>query len=227
MIAAIQRPRFLPGPDFFRLMLEADLFLLLDEEPRGNGTHGDRALISGRGGLSWLTVPPTPEGAKNWGRKASRALRDAYRDASFYELYAPALEDILEEGWERLIELDLRLIETLRRMLGIYTPMVRASALGDGVGGLVALCRKAGASRVVAAEDTVSEFGRGALERAGISVSRRRYAPPRYAQYPRPRGQVPGLSVVDLLFHCGPDGGSVLKEEVFSHVVSNEAEAAD
>ena len=226
MIVTIHQPHFLPWLGYLHRMAQADLFVLLDhvQFERGNrASYQNRTRHRMDGEARWLTVPVVQrshkerildkqidtrdDGARWRGPSLYATLRHAYREAPYRDLYAPALKEIFEAPWERLIDLNLALLEVLRDAFGIRTPLVRSSQLG--VSGakselIIDICRAVGAGTFLGGlGGTRTYLDREAFERAGIRVQWQQFQHPKYKQC-GPAPFVAGLSSVDLLFNCGP-----------------------
>ena len=228
MIVTLHQPLFLPWLGYLDRMAHADLFILLDHVQFERRNYQNRARIRFDGEARWLTVPVvqrsrdeliiekridnSPVGPDRWwGSRHFKTLCYAYRDAPFFNDYAPQLREILQSPCERLVDLNLALIEMLRSAFGIRTPMVRSSELG--VGGrkselMLNLCLAVGAKTFLGGMGGSREYlDVAAFERAGVEVTWQQYRHPRYPQC----GSAPfiaGLSSLDLLANCGPQGPS-------------------
>jgi hypothetical protein len=224
MLVAIHQPNFLPWLGYFDRMVNADLFVLLDHVQFERRNYQNRTLIRLEDEARWLTVPvvqlsqkekivdkrvdnPAEEGTRWWGPNSFNTLRYAYRKAPYFELYAPRLREILETRWDKLVDLNIATLEFVREALEIRTPMVRSSTLpveGQRSGLLLDICRKVGASAFLGGMGG----SRGYLDKEAFAVAKmgvvwQEFRPPQYAQC----GEapfIPGLSVLDVLFNCGP-----------------------
>src|SRR4029079_12328881 len=233
MIVTIPQPRFLPWLGCLDRMLQADLFVLLDHVQFERRNYQNRTRIRFDGEARWFTVPVvqqsrderiidkqidnSPCGADRWwGSRHFKTLCYAYRDAPFFDDYAPYLRSIFESRFERLVDLDLALLELLRNALDIRTPMVRSSELG--VGGrkselMLNLCLATGAKVLLGGMGGSREYLDGAaFERAGVDVRWQQFRHPRYAQC-GPQPFIPGLSSIDLLANCGPGSRACLDRQ--------------
>ena len=173
----------------------------------------------------WLTVPVLQrsqkesilekevdnrlEGPRHWSAIQLATLRHAYREAAFTSLYLPVLKNLLSARWQHLASLNFALLEVLRDAFGIRTPVVRSSELGaqGAKSGLILdICRKLGAGTFLGGMGGSREYlEREAFERAGVSVHWQEFRHPVYPQC----GSAPftaGLSSIDLLLNCGPQG---------------------
>jgi hypothetical protein len=167
MIVSIHQPCYLPWLGYLQRMAQADVFVLLDhvQFERANYQNRTRVLVDGE--PRWLTVPVVQrsqkesvldkeidnrlEGPRHWGRVHAATLRHAYRAAPYANLYLPALKEILEARWERLVDLDYAMLDVLRDAFGIRTPLVKSSELdvvgmrADGEPGAARVARGKGA----------------------------------------------------------------------------------
>jgi hypothetical protein len=173
----------------------------------------------------WLTVPVLQrsqkesilekevdnrlEGPRHWAVVQLSTLRHSYREARFASLYLPVLKEIFSARWDRLLELNLALLEVLRDAFGIRTPLVRSSELGaQGAKSelILELCRKLGADTFLGGMGGSRDYlDREAFQRAGVGVLWQEFRHPAYPQC----GSAPfiaGLSSIDLLLNCGPQG---------------------
>jgi len=113
--------------------------------------------------------------------------------------------------FERLVELNLMIIEYLKKHLGIYTPIMMQSDLGiHGKGNelLIQLCRKVGANDYLAQDGAKKHLNAKLFGEAGITL---RFFGPPSPVYPQLWGDfVHDLSAFDLLFNCGPKSHEIL-----------------
>ncbi|HEX6937963.1 MAG TPA: WbqC family protein [Longimicrobiales bacterium] len=226
-VVAVHQPEHLPWLGFFAKLDAADLMVSLDVVPfRKNYFQNRNRVLGHDGGPLWLTVPvrldghlageirtvPIAEDGR-WRRKYLRTLEQRYaRHPHFPEVFEPVAR-IVEAEWGGIAELNLALIDALRRPLGIDTPIVRASALGvTGTRSelLAAICRRVGATVYLSGPSGRAYLDPAPFEAAGIRVAFHDYDHPAYPQ----RGSeafVSHLSVVDLLFNCGSAAGEILR----------------
>ncbi|MBI3271487.1 MAG: WbqC family protein [Planctomycetes bacterium] len=221
----VLQPSYLPWLGYFDQMARADHFVYYDDVQFDKHGWRNRNQVKGPGGAQWLTVPVLTKdkfGQRNdeirinndspWGRKHAAALRQNYARAPFLKEVLPPLEEVLSRRWELLLDLVLASNEVLRRLLGLATPLARASALGIGGGQterLVNLCRHFGATRYLSGSSARDYLDEERFRAAGIRLEYQDY---RHPTYPQLHGEFVGhLSVVDLLMNCGRDGLGILR----------------
>jgi hypothetical protein len=233
MNVAIHQPNFVPWLGYFDRMLRADLFVLLDHVQFERRNYQNRCLIRCEDEGKWLTVPVVQlsqkekiidkridnpadvNGARWWGPNHFNTLRYAYRKAKHFDLYAPKLREILEARWEKLVDLNIATLEFVREALEITTPMVRSSTLpvdGQKSALLLAICRQVGATSFFGGMGGSREYlDKEAFAAADMGTVWQQFSHPVYPQ----AGAAPfmkGLSVLDLLFNCGPASAEIARQ---------------
>ena len=224
MIAAIHQPQYLPWLGYFGKMLKADVFCYLDNVQYKKNEWQNRNRIKTAQGWQWLTVPVTyrfPQGigevavdnAQNWAHKHLQALHTNYRRAPHFERYVSVFEEIFGSRWESIVELNLSAIKRLREMLGIGDkPDVRASTLDcsqEPTDRLIDICRALGADTYLAGPGGAAYMDVARFEQRGVRVLTQSFEHPVYPQLFQ--GFQSHLSVVDLIFNCGPLSAEVIR----------------
>ena len=226
MRIVVLQPGYLPWLGFFDQMARCDRFVVYDDVLYDKNGWRNRNRVKTNAGVQWVTVPvllgehaQQPlikdvriDNRSRWGKKHLETIRQAYGRAPHVEPLFGRLSDVLTAPWEYLVDLDLAVVGVLREALGLETPMVRSSELGiegERVERLVALCRHFGADAYLSGNAAQSYLDEDAFDRAGMKVYWQDYEHPVYPQF---HGEfVPYLSVVDLLFQCGPDSLALLR----------------
>ena len=232
MIVTIHQPLLMPWLGYLDRMLKADLFVVLDHVQFERRNYQNRTRIRFDGEARWFTVPVvqqsrderiidkkidnSPCGAERWwGSRHYKTLCYAYREARYFDDYAPHLRSIFDSRFENLVDLDLALLDLLRNALDIRTPMVRSSELG--VGGrkselMLNLCLAVGAQVLLGGMGGSRDYlDMDAFERAGVEVRWQQFRHPRYSQC-GPQPFIAGLSSIDLLANCGPHSRALLEQ---------------
>jgi len=147
-----------------------------------------------------------------WQRKHVNAIRLYYAKTPFFASYFPELEAILSQDYECLIDLDLAVIDLMRKWLGITTPVSRTSSLSienmDKTGRLVEICKKSGISEYITGPLCENYLELSQFTDAGVLVYFHEYSHPEYRQHFSPF--IPYLSVLDLLFNEGSGSFNVM-----------------
>lgn len=218
-VVAIHQPQYLPYLGFFHKLLHCSVFVALDDVQFQKNGLQNRNKIKNAQGWQWLTVPvvhdfgqPINEVRTNpqipWQQKHWNALRFNYSRAAYFDVYGPALENILSRDWNNLCELNMTLTRWVAEALGVETPIVYSSDLaveGDRTDLLVRICQALEADGYLSGPGGKRYMDLAAFEAAGIDVLWQQFTPPVYEQLFPDLGFIPNLSVVDALFNCGPE----------------------
>jgi hypothetical protein len=223
-VAVILQPSYLPWLGYFAQLHRSDVFVVYDDVQFDKHGWRNRNRIKTAQGAQWLTVPvltykqnwPTNraiaiDNTQHWRKKHLASLRQNYAKAPFFADYIDTLDDLLTRDWPSLFDLNMAAFRQLMKSLGIVRELRFASELGvdgDPVDRLIGMCKKVGASRFfegAAGRDYIAD---DRFRAAGIAIEYQDY---RHPVYPQLHGEfVPYLSVVDLLFNCGPRSLEIL-----------------
>jgi len=224
MILTAHQPVYLPWLGLFHKIASADTFVSFDDVQYLPRDWNSRNKIRTADGVIWLTVPVLTKGHREkpireieinnrepWRRKHWNSISMNYRRAPFFAQYEEFLRSVYQREWQLLWELNEYMLHWFLATLGIQVTFRRASELGlkGAKSALVLdLCRKVGTTSYISGCLGRNYMDEVAFEKAGIKVFYQDYHHPTYKQlYP---GFEPFMSVIDLLFNCGPDSLDVL-----------------
>jgi hypothetical protein len=225
-IVGILQPGYLPWLGFFEQMLRSDLFVIYDDVQYDKHGWRNRNRVKGPDGPIWLTVPVRIKGLNKpninevlidpaqprWARKHCQTLRQLYGKAPFLDQYYPRLEATLLEAWEKIADLDVALIRLFANWLGLGTEIVLSSSLGchaeDPTARLVEICQAVGADIFYEGSSGKNYLDMRQFAAAGVQVVFQEYECQPYPQLYG--GFISHLSIVDLLFNCGPESPGYL-----------------
>ncbi len=224
MIVAVHQPQYLPWLGYFDKMRRADVFCFLDNVQYKKNDWQNRNRIKTAQGWQWLTVPVhyrfpqtinevTINNAVKWKNKHLQALISNYNRAPFFKEFLDIFQQVYSENWESLSELNILLINRLRTALGLDPrPAVRASDYDlreDPTDRLIDICKALKADTYLSGQDGVKYMNMERFKQSGIRVVVQDFKHPAYPQIFEEFQS--HMSVVDLLFNCGP--GSLEKIE--------------
>jgi WbqC-like protein family len=225
-VVAIHQPNYLPWLGFFGKALDSDVLILYDTVQFEKGGFTNRVRIKGKAGAEWLTQPVATAGRgfqeirqvmfarSDWQVKHLRALEANYARAAYFKPCFAQLTDLLSASGTNLSRYNERLTRWVCNVLQLGVVLVRASDLAteesDPTQRLIALVLAVGGDTYLSGSGGFAYQNLEAFERAGLRVMRSRSNFPEYAQL---WGEFcPGLSILDLLFNCGPASRSLLEE---------------
>ncbi|HUU41852.1 MAG TPA: WbqC family protein [Desulfatiglandales bacterium] len=225
MIISAYQPFFAPFSGFFYKALLSDIMVILDDVQFPQRTTWlTRNRFKNDQGALWITIPVwrkglglqkinevkiCPEG--NWRKKHLTSLKTAYADTPYFKEHLDFITQIFSEEFENLIDLNMCIIQHLKKHLMIEAPLVLLSTLSIKAKGnelIIEICKKMGSSEYLAQRSAKKYLDEDMFSSAGIRLIF--FAPPSPV-YPQLWGDfIHNLSAFDLLFNCGPKSGEIL-----------------
>jgi len=222
---AIIQSNYIPWKGYFDLMAAVDEFILYDDVQYTRSDWRNRNQIKTSQGLRWLTVPVRLTGrfpqlirdaeiaGNHWARDHWRSLQLNYQRAPHFLAYASAVEALLlGRTYTHLSELNHTLLRWIATTLQVPTQISDCNQYvlsGDRNQRLVNLCQQAGATDYISGPAARSYLDEEAFAAVGIRVRWFDYSS--FPEYPQLWGAFAhGVSVLDLLFNCGPASGQYL-----------------
>jgi hypothetical protein len=223
---SVHQPNFLPWLKLLDKVLASDVYVAYDTAQYTKSEYHARQKVRRHTGTAWLSVPVRHvrgtfqpiqdvrvDNTQPFRRRHLQVLRTSYEDTPYFHEVFPLIETVYARGQERLVDLNLDLIETLCWYLAAPVRIVRASTLphqGDRTDRLVQLVRNAGGSEHLTstwgADHQDVEWGKFPV--AGIALRSQEFEHPTYDQIGD--GFVPNLAAIDMLFACGRDTREIL-----------------
>ena len=171
-------------------------------------TYRNRCKIYSANGMLDLVVPVKREEGKieirsvrvsyeiPWQKQHAKALESAYRRSPFYEFYMDDLQWIFSTRETFLFDLNEKILHAFSGMLGLSLSWSYST-------------------RYRKVQETEEMDLRSAIHPKHPASLVPGYKSPVYDQvFQQARGFIPDLSILDLLFHCGPETLSILRTSV-------------
>lgn len=219
MICAIHQPQFLPWPGYIAKIMLCDLFVFLDDVQFKKNEFQNRNRIMLADRIAWITVPVSFKfgdtisevrvvDSSVWKGKMIKTFKQYYGKAPYFNIYFPALEDILNKKWDNLAELNIATVKWIMDSMEVTKQTVRSSDL-KGVTGiktdrLIDICKILEADTYLSGEGAKSYIEIEKFRQNGIKLIFLKFLPELYYNYynrDKKRGE--NLSIVDTLFYCG------------------------
>ncbi|MGD8509924.1 MAG: WbqC family protein [Syntrophobacterales bacterium] len=224
-VVAIHQPQFLPWLGYIDKLDRSDVFCLLDTVQYKKNEFQNRNKIKTAQGWQWLTVPVTyrfPQRIEevgvnqtvDWQRKHLQALKTNYSKAPFFETYYASFEEFYQQSYDFLVQVNVACIQLIVELLGLERKLVLASSLPveteDSTLRLVEICKNFGGDYYLSGRDGAKYMDVDMFQNHKIEVLFQDFKHPQYPQCYGPFE--PNMSVVDLLFNCGPDSLAIIRE---------------
>jgi hypothetical protein len=224
MILTAHQPAYLPWLGLFHKISLADRFISYDQVQHSHYDWSGRNQILTSSGPLMLVVPCLKKGrfeqiiaeveinnALPWRRKHWNAIQRNYAKARYFSRYADFFELTYSREWTLLNDLNTYMLRWFLSELGIKVTV--ESAAGHDFQGqksdlALDMCRKLGADVFIFGALGREYADTASFTAANIKVAFQDYVHPVYPQ--RLPGFTPNLSVIDLMFNCGPDSLEIL-----------------
>lgn len=224
-LVSVHQPNFLPWLKLLDKILASDVYVAYDTAQFTKSEYHARQKMKTPSKPVWLSVPVQSTGdfkpimdvqidnKQPFRRQHLHRLRKAYDSTPFFDEVYALVRDVYAGDHERLVDLNMDLIEALCSYLDASVSIVRASTLphdGDRSERLVQLVQAAGGS-----EHLTSTYGGdhqdvdwSPFEDAGIGLRVQQFEHPVYDQI----GDdfVPNLAGLDMLFSYGRQTAEIL-----------------
>lgn len=226
MIISGHQPNYLPWLGYFHKMMSCDLFVILDDILLSRREITNKNKIKAADGERLLSVPlnrkkslikdMTIHNAVPWYKNHWGSLQTSYVRSPYWKKYKDLFAPIYEKPGESLAELNLRLIDVIREILEIKTPMIRTSEI-PGIEGkkgdrIISICKQCNADLFISGNGARVYNDEEAFARNNIRLVYQEFEHP---VYPQLWGEfMPNLSAVDLIFNCGPKSKDYLTKQV-------------
>lgn len=225
MIVSIHQPQYLPWLGYFSKIDRSDTFIFLDNVQFKKNEWQNRNRIRTAEGWQWITVPVLHKflqkisevevnNTVQWNKKHLNALVTNYSKAPFFKEYIGFFEQAYAQDWKYLVDINIHIIQNLVKLMGIPdTKLILASKFESREGPaerLIDLCKQVEGDIYLSGKDGAKYMDLDVFEKEGIKIIFQDYKHP---QYPQLFGSFePYMSVLDLLFNCGPESLSILRK---------------
>jgi len=216
---AIVQSNYIPWKGYFDIIHDVDLFVFYDDVQYTRRDWRNRNRIKTPRGAEWLSIPTDGDRGHlicevqmvdpHWQENHWKTLRQFYAKAPFFERYRDVLEPMyIGTRWTHLSAFNQKFTQLIAHyILGMrteFTDSRQYQATGTKQDRIVDLLVKAGATRYVSGPSARDYLDGAQLAARGIELVWKDYSGyPEYPQFHPPFEH--GVTILDLLFHCGPD----------------------
>jgi hypothetical protein len=220
---AAHQPNYIPWCGYFAKIRYADIFVIVDDADISPGkSYVYRSMIRNHQGTKWLSIPTHRHmyqminevgfADPRWNYKHLSELQTSYGKTPFFVEVMKLIEPIYREPPMKLAEFNSCIIQTIVTYLDISTRIEWSSTLkpdGTKDDRIISLARLAGADTYISGKGGQNYQNPDKIASAGIRLEVHEYRP---IQYPQIHGEfVPGLSILDALFHLGKETVGLLE----------------
>ena len=223
---AILQSNYIPWKGYFDLIASVDEVILFDDMQYTRRDWRNRNQIKTPQGLQWLSVPVLVKGkyfqtiretvidGSSWALMHWKALSQNYGKSAYFKEIGNWLEPLyVSQHYSHLSQLNRTLIEGVCLYLGIQTSITNSwdYELVEGkTSRLVSLCLQANATEYVSGPAAQSYIDESVFNQSNIDLTWFEYGS--YPEYPQLYGLFQHhVSILDLLFNCGPNSRLFMK----------------
>lgn len=221
---AIHQPNYLPWIGFFDKLDQVDKFVLLDKANHSKSGFINRNNIKTPQGSFTLTVPIKNKGVpineiqiadnSNWQASHWKTIEAFYKKCPFWNDYKDGFEQLYKKKWKKLASLNIALIEHINDLLSITTELMLESDFQIDFGNGNA--RNVNITSYLNGDVYLS--GTGARVYNDINEFNAHditlvYQDFNHPEYPQRWGEfLSNLSIIDMLFNCGPETIEIIRK---------------
>jgi len=231
MIVSIHQPNYLPYLGYFEKMASSDVFILYDDAEFVKEMFYNRNRIKTPEGALWISIPiiyrfsdhqkineVKIDPLKKWNNKHWKTIKQFYSKSKYYHEICELIESIYQKSWEKLSDVNIALILTIKDYLGIKTRIALSSEYnvsGDRSEKLLKLCKNFRATVYLAGSTGKKYLDENLFLDHGINISYQKFEHPKYNQL---FGDfLPNMNILDLLFNEGPNSFRILKNDKYDN----------
>jgi hypothetical protein len=220
-LVAIHQPNFFPWLGYFNKLARADVFIVLDnvQFPKTGGTWMNRVRVVINGRPAWLSIPVMRayhgvrsvreiqiNSALPWRPRVLNTIQDSYARAPHFKAVFGFLADAIANPTDNLAEFNLAAIRLVAEALGLNpAKLVLGSSLvveGKSTDLLVAMVKAVGGTAYLCGSGAGGYQDDAKFPEAGLELLYQQFQHPVYPQS-NTATFTPGLSIIDVLMHCG------------------------
>jgi len=187
LTATIHQPEHLPWNGLLDKIKQVDLFVVYDDVQFEKNYFQNRNRIRSFDGWQWLTVPVKKHKLHTnineieisydtkWKQKYLSALRDAYKGSRNFDTLYPKIQDIINQNFKLLVDLNLALLYLFLKEFGITTKVILASSLKipptfKSSARVLEVCKRVGATTYLSGQSGIDYLDVGSFALEGIQV---------------------------------------------------------
>jgi len=216
---AISQSNYIPWRGYFDLINSVDEFILYDDMQYTRRDWRNRNKIKTSQGPKWLTVPVQVKGKFDqkikdtlldghaWQQNHFKTLQQYYKNARYFDDILALLTPLYcDEIYTSLSDLNFKFLTSICRYLNINTKITHSMdyVLVEGkTERLLSICQQSGASKYISGPAAKNYMDTALFAANNIAVTWFDHSG--YVNYPQLWGGfVSQVSILDLLFNCGP-----------------------
>jgi len=226
---AISQSNYIPWKGYFDMIASVDEFIVYDDMQYTRRDWRNRNLIKTPQGVKWLTIPVIVKGKfdqkirdvkideVDWEKNHWKSIVHNYQGSPYFSEISLWLEPMyLKNPHKNLSELNIAFLRSINQYLGIATKISASWDYGLVEGKserLLDLCKKSGGAEYVSGPSARNYLDPTIFAKNGIKLTWLNHDG--YPEYKQRWGDyVHGVSILDLIFNCGPQSANFMKNVI-------------
>ncbi len=228
MILSVHQPQYIPWLGYFHKIAKSDLFVFLDNVQYKEREFQNRNKVRTPQGWIWLTVPVISKGKGRqnihevaidneiqWQENHLRGLKTCYAHAEFFKEHVSFFQDLYSRKWDKLVDLNIVIIEYVLKYLAINTPVYFETKLNIAsihTERIIDICKTLDADTYFSGTGGRDYLEEGKFLEAKLKLVYQDFKHPEYRQQfmKDKEGFIPYMSILDLIFNEGPRSREIL-----------------
>lgn len=221
----IRQPGYMPNIGFFKKIQSSDIFIFLDDSQFSKDRFDNRNRIRTKNNFQWITVPlKRPVFGKNlneilishdekWVEHHLDKIKESYEKTKYFSSYWDDLSKILKRNHNKLIDLNMDLINYFCKELEIYTDTYFSSSFPTektSTEKLVFLCKNVGAECYISGISGLEYLDKNKFFEINVKVIFENFNHPKYEQI---HGNfIENMSIIDLFMNMGDSSKKIISD---------------
>lgn len=221
MICTIHQPNFFPWMGYFNKIARADIFIFLNQVDYEKSGHSMQCYTNRVGILknekaSWIRCPvirehgPQPihtvriNDTLDWRNDLKKTIRECYQTTKYYNTISGYIFALIDYKTEYVSEYNMYIVSELAKQLELKAKLVRQDQFhikGHSTKLLIELIKASQCDSYLYGSGGKKYQQNEIFGEQGIKLIYQDFRTPYYEQVSSTF--VPGLSILDTLFHCG------------------------
>lgn len=217
MILSGHQPNYWPYPGLIGKIMKSDKFMFVTKVQFEKKSWQKRNRVRTKQGWTYIQVPTITKGKmeqnicdvlinnnEDWREKNYRTISLLYSKAPFYNEHKDFLDDLYTKKWDRLVDLDIYIMQYLFRILNVKTEILYDKdyeLLGKKTEMLVDMCEKTGCDTYLSNLGSSAYVDISCFTEKGLNHQYINYLGEKYKQ--QFSGFEDGLTILDMLMNCG------------------------
>lgn len=215
-------------------MLNSDVFVYFDDVDFVKNNYYNRNLIRTNSGPLQLTIPVRMEMnskindvkidiTKKWQLKHKKSIILNYSKTKYFKNYLDFIEEIYEKENKKIIDVNIKIIEFLKKEFNIKTKTIFSSELnvrGTASERILEICKLLNGEKYITGTVWAKKFlNTKEFKKNDISVEFQEFIHPEYNQIDN--NFIPNMAALDLLFNEGRVNSlKILKNSITKNTIA-------